>query len=59
MSTNENLRTSIATGTLLSVCIGVSDIGKSILLAAVGAAVSFTVSLLLRFVARKLKEWLG
>lgn len=57
MSTNQNLYINTLAGTLLA-CIGNSDVQKSILLAAVGATVSFSVSLLLRFLSKKIKEWL-
>ena len=60
MNANHNLYIGTLSGTLLSLsALDAGDLGKSALLAAVGATVSFSVSLLLRFVANKLKEWFG
>ena len=57
MSTNNNLFINTLAGTLLA-CIGITDLSKSAILAAVGAAVSFCVSVLLRWLSQKLKKWL-
>ncbi|MGQ0826960.1 MAG: hypothetical protein ACT4ON_01065 [Bacteroidota bacterium] len=45
-------------GTALTVLVNVnsSDIAKTAILAAIGAAVSFTVSLLLKWLVKKLKK---
>jgi hypothetical protein len=51
METNISLRTGTATGTLLSILPNLfsEDVLKTIILAALGATVSFTVSLLLKW----------
>lgn len=56
MNSNHNLLIPTAVGTLFSVSfMAVDDILKSAVLAAVGATVSFTVSLILRFLIKKIK----
>jgi urea transporter len=56
MSANYNLALNTLAGTLLA-CVGIGDLEKSAVLAAVGAAVSFSISLLLRCLWQKLKKW--
>jgi hypothetical protein len=54
---DHNTKSGIIGGTLLSVYINISwnDIMFTIIMASVGAVVSFIISLLLRWVVRKLK----
>lgn len=57
MNSNHNLAINTLAGTLLSLSyIAWDDIVKSGLLAAVGATVSLSVSLLLRFLLKKAKQ---
>lgn len=58
MTVNQSTLMGTAGGTLLSVManIGSSDIVKTIVLAMVGAIVSFTVSLLLKCLFKKYKK---
>ena len=56
MNSNHNLLIPTAVGTLFSVSfIAADDILKSAFLAAIGATVSFTVSLLLRYLIKKVR----
>jgi uncharacterized membrane protein (UPF0136 family) len=58
METNLSLRTGTASGTLLSIAPNIlsEDIVKTIILAVVGATVSFTVSLLLKGFTKSKKK---
>lgn len=56
MNSNHNLLIPTAVGTLFSVSfIAADDILKSAFLAAIGATVSFIVSLLLRYLIKKVR----
>jgi len=57
-SSGNNLLAGTAGGTLLSVItnIHIGDIGKTALLAAIGAIVSFCVSLLLKVLLKRFKR---
>jgi mannitol-specific phosphotransferase system IIBC component len=54
METNETLRAGTASGTFLSILPNIfsEDIAKTIILAVVGATVSFMVSLLLKWLTK-------
>lgn len=63
MNQSHNMQVSTVCGTLLSISpqllnwsILFMDVLKTALLAAFGATVSFTVSLLLRYIVRKIRE---
>jgi hypothetical protein len=58
METNETLRIGTASGTLLSMAPNIfsEDIAKTIILAVVGATVSFMVSLLLKWLIKFKKK---
>jgi len=58
MDSDFSLRTGTASGTLLSVMPNIlsEDIAKTIILAVVGAVVSFSVTLLLKWVSRSKKK---
>ena len=57
-SSNNNLKAGTAGGTLLTIVASMhwADIGKTALLAAVGAIVSFFVSLVLKVILKRLKR---
>ena len=61
MSTHNNIESGTILGTVsgtvltVAVNIGSSDVLKTVVLAALGAVVSFSVSLLLKWVAKKVK----
>lgn len=58
METNISLRIGTASGTLLSIVPNIlsEDIKKTIILAVMGAVVSFTVSLLLKWFTKSKKK---
>ena len=61
MSTHNNIESGTILGTVsgtvltVAVNIGSSDVLKTVVLAALGAVVSFSVSLLLKWIAKKVK----
>ena len=62
MSTHNNIESGTIVGTVsgtvltVAVNVGSSDILKTVILASLGAVVSFSVSLLLKHIAKRLKE---
>jgi mannitol-specific phosphotransferase system IIBC component len=62
MSTHNNIESGTILGTVsgtvltVAVNVGSSDILKTVILASLGAVVSFSVSLLLKWLVKKLKE---
>ena len=62
MSTRNNIESGTILGTVsgtvltVAVNVGSSDILKTVILASLGAVVSFSVSLLLKYLAKRLKE---
>jgi len=62
MSTHNNIESGTILGTVsgtvltVAVNVGSSDILKTVILAGLGAVVSFSVSLLLKYLAKRLKE---
>jgi hypothetical protein len=62
MSTHNNIESGTILGTVsgtvltVAVNVGSSDILKTVILASLGAVVSFSVSLLLKYLAKRLKE---
>jgi len=62
MSTHNNIESGTILGTVsgtvltVAVNVGSSDILKTVILASLGAVVSFSVSLLLKHIAKRLKE---
>ena len=62
MSTHNNIESGTILGTVsgtvltVAVNVGSSDILKTVILASLGAVVSFSVSLLLKYLAKKLKK---
>ena len=62
MSTHHNIESGTILGTVsgtvltVAVNVGSSDILKTVILASIGAVVSFSVSLLLKYLAKRLKE---
>jgi hypothetical protein len=62
MSTHNNIESGTILGTVsgtvltVAVNVGSSDILKTVILASIGAVVSFSVSLLLKYLAKRLKE---
>lgn len=59
MNNNHNLLIHTLVGTIFSLSCIMGDILKSALLAAVGATVSFSVSLVLRYLFKKARERFG
>ena len=57
-SSNTNLKAGTAGGTLLTILVNLqwADIGRTALLAAVGAIVSFCVSLVLKVVLKRFRR---
>jgi mannitol-specific phosphotransferase system IIBC component len=62
MSTHNNIESGTILGTVsgtvltVAVNVGSSDILKTVILASLGAVVSFSVSLLLKWMVKKIKE---
>ncbi|MBK6984713.1 MAG: hypothetical protein IPL10_14035 [Bacteroidetes bacterium] len=62
MSTHNNIESGTILGTVsgtvltVAVNVGSSDILKTVILASLGAVVSFSVSLLLKWLVKKIKE---
>ncbi|HRG01271.1 MAG TPA: hypothetical protein PKZ75_09155 [Bacteroidia bacterium] len=62
MSTHNNIESGTILGTVsgtvltVAVNVGSSDILKTVILASLGAVVSFSVSLLLKYLVKRLKE---
>lgn len=62
MSTHNNIESGTILGTVsgtvltIAVNVGSSDIIKTVILAALGAIVSFSVSVLLKWIVKKLKK---
>ena len=62
MATHNNIENGTILGTVsgtvltVAVNIGSSDLLKTVILAALGAVVSFSVSLLLKYIAKRLKK---
>ena len=57
-SSNNNLKAGTAGGTLLTIVVSIhwAEIGKTALLAAIGAIVGFFVSLMLKVILKRLKR---
>lgn len=62
MSTHNNIESGTILGTIsgtalaIAVNVGSSDIAKTVVLAALGAVVSFSVSMLMKWLVRKFKR---
>ena len=62
MSTHNNIESGTVLGTVsgtvltIAVNVGSSDIIKTVILAAMGAIVSFSVSVLLKWIVKKMKD---